>query len=116
MFEASGLGRKSFFPRLTHVTFPSSNLLHYTQCRPPPPSQLGRKCSITLEKDTGTDKEIGAYVCITRVSPCNVASDDAVVKNTLLYLLEWIAVVRLVLPCRVYFATEFNSLLLDFLF
>ena len=78
---------------------------------------LGPKCSITLEKDTQSEKEIGAYVRITRVSPFETTT-NAAVKNTLLYLLEWIAVVRISLAMAcVYFAAEFNLLLLlDFLF
>jgi hypothetical protein len=77
-------------------------------------SGLGRKCSITLEKDTQSEKEIGAYVCITRVSPFETTT-DAAVNNTLLYLLEWIAVVRFSLAMSfVCFAAEFNSLLFRF--
>ena len=50
---------------------------------------LGPRVGITLEKEKRVKRVIGAFVCITQVSP--QSNTAPAVINTQLYLLEWIA-------------------------
>ena len=69
----------------------------------------GTSVSITLEKEKRVKRVLGAFVCITAVSP-NPASPSPDVINTQIYLLEWIAMVRTSM-CKVHIARIVSCLM-----